>query len=228
MLARDSETALTLDEVRSLAAVIALSGGMVLDSDNLMRLSPQRLALLSMMLPPFGKSAVPLDLFESSVPSLFKLDCVSHQVLGVFNWADAPAEVRAPLPDEPTHVFDVWQDAYLGVLSSAATFTIPPHGCKLLALRRAEGRPQMVGTSFHLLQGAVEVESEHWDPPVLRLRLRPVAKGQGNLYLHVPTGWSTRQTEPTGLGTTTRPDGTLAVTLDIRHNRDIALHFGPP
>lgn len=227
MLARDSETALTLDEVRSLATVIALSGGMVFDSDNLMRLSPQRRALLSMMLPPFGQSAIPLDLFESSVPSLFRLDCGTHQLLGVFNWADAPAEVRALLPDGPTHAFDVWEDAYLGALSGAATFSIPPHGCKLLALRRAEERPQVVGTSFHLLQGAMEVESESWEPPALRLRLRPVAKGQGNLYLHVPSAWCPEGIEPTGLEATTRADGTLVVGLDIRQNREITLRFRP-
>ncbi len=227
MLARDSETALTLDEVRSLATVIALSGGMILDSDNLMRLSPQRRALLSMMLPPYGQSAIPLDLFESSVPSLFRLDCGTHQLQAVFNWADSPAEVRAPLPDEPTHTFDVWEDTYLGALSGAASFSIPAHGCKLLALRRSEERPQVVGTSFHLLQGAVEVEGESWEPPALRLRLRPVAKGQGNLYLHVPSAWSPEGVEPTGLEAATRADGTLVVGLDIRQNREITLRFKP-
>ncbi len=225
MLARDSETALTIDEVRSLASVIALSGGMVLDSDNLMRLSPERQALLSMMLPPFGRSAIPLDLFESPTPSLFQLDCASHQLLGVFNWADAPAEVQAPLPDEPMHTFDVWEDTYLGPRSGAISFTIPAHGCKLLALRRMEGRPQIVGTSLHLLQGALEVEGERWESPALRLRLRPVARKRGNLYFHVPPEWDLQHIEPTGCEATVRADGTLAVAVDVRQEQEITLHF---
>ena len=66
LLVRESETDLTPDEVRALATVIALSGGMVLDSDNLPRLSAERRELISMLLPVYGKSAVPLDLFEAT------------------------------------------------------------------------------------------------------------------------------------------------------------------
>lgn len=227
MLARDAETALTLDEVRSLAAVISLSGGMLLDSDNLMRLPPERRALLSMMLPPYGRSAVPLDLFECDPPSLFNLDCGSHQLLGVFNWADTANEVEAPLPPGPAHVFDVWEETYLGIQQGGMRFLIPAHSCKLLALRPAEERPQLAGTSFHLLQGALEVESESWDPPALRLRLRPVAKCEGSLYFHVPPAWGTPRTEPGGLEVHSRPDGTLAVPLDIRRVRDLTLVFEP-
>lgn len=195
MIARDSETALKAGEVRTLAAIIALSGGMVLDSDNLMRLSDERRAMVSMMLPPYGKSGVPLDLFESSLPRLFDLDCETHHVLGVFNWADEPAEVSAPLPDERTHVFDVWDRDYLGALAGSVSFKLPPHGCRLLALRPASETPQVVGSTFHLLQGAVEIVAARWDGETLSLSLRPVAVREGQLYLRVPEEWSTPTVE---------------------------------
>src|SRR4030067_657255 len=60
LLLRDSETALTPDEVRTLATVIALSGGMILDSDDVTRLPAERRRGLSRLLPPRGAGAVPL------------------------------------------------------------------------------------------------------------------------------------------------------------------------
>ena len=70
LLVRESETSLTPEEVRTLATVIAMSGGMVLDSDDLTRLSDERRQWLSMLLPAYGKAARPLDLFESEMPRL--------------------------------------------------------------------------------------------------------------------------------------------------------------
>ena len=85
-------TVLSLDEVRTLATAIGLSGGMVLDSDNLPAMSPERVAIVSLLLPPWGEAALPLDLFETEMPSLFQLPVArpweSWTLLGVFNWED--------------------------------------------------------------------------------------------------------------------------------------------
>ncbi len=225
LIARDSETALTADEVRTLATVIGLSGGMVLDSDNLLRLSPERREIVSFLLPPYGRSAVPLDLFESEVPRLFQLDCGSHRLLGVFNWADGPAEVTAPLPAEATHVFDVWEREHLGVERDKLALSLPKHGSKLLALRPVLERPQLVGSSLHFAQGALEVESERWQRDTLRLSLRPVARRHGELFVHVPAGWLQLAVEASHGRLSARPDGLLAVDLTLDRALDLRLRF---
>jgi len=141
LLARDSETALTLDEVRSLATVIAMSGGMILDSDDLTLLSDERREWLSVLLPPYGKAARPLDLFDSEMPALMELDCGSHRMLAMFNWSDwsdwsdKSAEIEAQLPDGESEVFDVWTRAHLGAVRGSISLVVPPHGCRLLAVR---------------------------------------------------------------------------------------------
>lgn len=56
---------LTLDQARMWAAVVALSGQMNMMSDNLAALQPERIDLLKMTLPSYGKSGAPLDLFSS-------------------------------------------------------------------------------------------------------------------------------------------------------------------
>ncbi len=150
LLARDSETALTPDEARALATVIAMSGGMVLDSDDLTRLSEERRDWLSMLLPPYGKPARPLDLFETDPPRTLELDCATHRMLGVFNWGDEPVKARVPLPAEPSHLFDAWVGDGLGLRRDEMNLEISPHGCRLLAVRPVGGRLQYGGSERRL------------------------------------------------------------------------------
>ena len=226
LLARDSDTALTPDETRTLATVIALSGGMMLDSDNLARLSEEGTALISFLLPVIGRSAVPLDLFESDVPRLFELDCGSHRLLGVFNWRNEASQVVAPMPAEPTHVFEVWSRRYLGMHAGKLDLSIPAHGCRLLALRPASGRPQLVGSTFHFGQGANEVKSEEWDGRTLALSLRPVTLRRGDLFVHLPEGGPAPRVEcETGVRTERRADGLLSVALTLDRPLQLALRF---
>ena len=97
LMVRDTDTALTPDEVRTLATVIALSGGMVLDSDNLRKLSDENRRVISMSLPVYGKCAVPFDLFTAQgTPQFFELDCRTHRMLGVFNWDEHATDVSRP------------------------------------------------------------------------------------------------------------------------------------
>lgn len=139
LLARDSETALTKDEVRTLTTVIAMSGGMVLDSDDLPRLSEERQEWLSRLLPAYGKAARPLDLFDSEMPHLLELDVGTHRMIALFNWDDKMTKVQTPLPSGRVHVFDAWSREDLGVIEGPVSLDIPAHGCRLLAIRPLDG-----------------------------------------------------------------------------------------
>ncbi len=229
LLARDCETALTLDEVRTLTTVIGMSGGMMMDSDNLLRLSEERRQLISVLLPPVGRSAAPLDLFDSPFPDiarLFELDCGTHRLLAVFNWDDSSAEVAAPLPPEAVHVFEMWSEQYLGLLSGGTTLSLPAHGCALLALRPDSGRPQLLGSSFHFAQGAVEVAGEEWDGETLRLSLRPAARRDGRLFLHVRAKWSRPALEcHIAVELQDRGGGLLVLGLTLDRPLDLRLRF---
>jgi alpha-galactosidase len=214
-------TLLTLDEVRTLATATGLSGGIVLDSDNLPAMSPERVAIISLLLPPWGESAQPLDLFESGMPSLFQLSVKrpweTWVLLGVFNWEDSPCTLRAPLPAGRRHVFDLWSGQYAGILSGEAVFPdVPAHGCRLLALREVQDRPQLVSSTFHFTQGALEVEDCRYDEGrrTLTLSLRPVAKKEGELILYAPPGLRPGAVEG-GVRLAARPDGLWSLTLRL-------------
>jgi hypothetical protein len=220
VMARNSGTALTTDEVHTLATVIALSGGMTLASDPLPALPDAQRQLLSMLLPVYGRSATPLDLFQSDMPQHFQLDCGTHAMLGVFNWRDEPADVTAQLPRTDTQVFEAWSQEYLGVLRDTVTLRLPAHGCKLLALRPAAGRPQVVGTSLHALQGTMEIAAEEWDGKTLVLRLRPVAKREGELFIAATQA-------PTADGTEVRTagPGLWAMRVQVDMEQDLRITF---
>lgn len=184
LMVRETDTSLSGDEVRALTTVIGLSGGMLLDSDNLPKLSPARLDLISLLLPVYGRSAVPLDLFETpNMPQLFERDCGTHRLLAVFNWSDESAEIEAPLPPGRWHTFEFWQREYIGLCEGSVSLSTPPHGCRLLRLTPDLARPQVIGSSLHITQGAMEIDGEEWNGEKLRVHLRPVAKRHGELFV---------------------------------------------
>jgi alpha-galactosidase len=224
LLVRDSETALSLAEVRSLATAIALSGGMVFLSDAMAKLPAERCRIASLLLPPYGQAAVPLDLLERSLPRFLRLAIERPfqrwWLLGVFQWGDEPSEVIAPLPAEPVHVFDLWENRYFGVHQHQIRFpAMPPHSAKLLSLRPVSDHPQIVSTTFHAGQGAVEIEDARFDAArrALTVRLTPPAVKQGEVIIHVPPAYQERRLEsdaPTA-SMARRPDGLLSVRLDL-------------
>jgi len=134
LILRDSETALNAEEVRTLATAMGMSGGMLLDSDDLTRLSPERRAMLTQLLPLRGEAAIPLDLFEREMPRiLWRPD---RRLLAVFNWDDGPADVSVPLPAPAERLEDFWTgEEYVPESGRAAFRGLPAHGCKLLILR---------------------------------------------------------------------------------------------
>jgi alpha-galactosidase len=184
LLVRETDTSLAGDEVRALTTAIAMSGGMVLDSDKLPELSEARRELISLLLPVYGKSAIPLDLFQTpGLPQLFSLDCETHRLLGVFNWSDESDEIELALPDGHWHVFEFWEREYMGLHQRRISLPTPPHGCRLLRLTPDLGRPQVVGSTFHITMGAMEIAAEEWNGERLRVGLQSVGKKDGELYV---------------------------------------------
>jgi hypothetical protein len=100
MLARETDTALTLAEVQTLATVIGLCGGMVLDSDNLTKLSDERRDMISMLMPVYGKSAPDGSFLVGAPAARWN---AGRTGCAVFNRQEA-ITVSAALPDAPSRL----------------------------------------------------------------------------------------------------------------------------
>ncbi len=234
LLVRGESTALTLDEVRTLAAAIGLSGGMMLSSDDLTALPADRRELISLLLPPFDGAARPLDLLDGPLPRLFELSVVrpfaSWRVIGLFNWGERRASLSLPLPSGRFHVYDLWSDRYLGAYEGSATVNgLPAHGSAVLAVRPDSGEPQVVSSTFHITQGGVEIEDARYDAGErsLEVSLRPVARKEGSILVHVPAALRERalETDASGASMHRRDDGLLAIRLALRRPTSLRIRF---
>jgi hypothetical protein len=63
----------------------------------------------------------------------------------------------------PLLVYDVWHDARLSDADGRWAGLVAPRSATVLALRRRPRAPCVIGTTRHLVQGAVDLEGERWD-----------------------------------------------------------------
>ena len=154
-------------QARAWATLQGLSGLALMASDRLTDLSEPRVELLRRIYP--AVDIRPLDLFEGRTDrSTWDLK-VSHlgrsyDVLGLFNLDEFTPEQRLiawsdlGLPsDVPVHVFDFWNQEYLGAWEKAMNVPIDPASCRVLTLLPDNGEIQLISTSRHITQGWVSL-----------------------------------------------------------------------
>jgi alpha-galactosidase len=164
LLVREGDSRLTEAEVQSTVTLVGLGGGMLVSSDDLRRVSPERLGWVSKLVPNLCLRGIPLDKLEHQMPSLYqvKVDHNGHawQLVGLFNWQNHPTSLNLRFSDlgyqagSSLHVFDFWAGNYLGVHENELMFqVVPAHGCKLVRLCEVAGAPQLVGDTLHISMG---------------------------------------------------------------------------
>jgi alpha-galactosidase len=201
---RGDNSQLSLYEARSLATVLVLSGGLLLDSDRLSSLPPARLAMLRQTLPPTNEAARPLDLFRQDLPEILILPVERPWgrwwVVGIINWGDRTRDfsleaARLDLPTGAYHVYDQWRQDYLGQMGGGSLpLRQRPHETSLLLLKPTADRPEWLTSTFHLAAGSVEVVDltrqrigERRQKIIVRLEQR--GEHFGRLVFSVPEGW---------------------------------------
>ncbi|MGD0709299.1 MAG: alpha-galactosidase [Anaerolineaceae bacterium] len=192
-----SKMALTLPEVYSLASAIAMSGGMVLLSDNLPALEPDRLRIAETLLPPLDQRPQVMDWFDRQTPALLRQDLTgatgSWQLIALFNWDEQDADLafsakRFNLPEEDYWLRSFWDGkVYFAAQGQETIFQdVPPHGVVLLSLRTAKtGEVLYLGSDLHFTQGT-EVTRWQITPKQLNLRLELPRVCQGMVELLLP------------------------------------------
>ena len=156
------------------ATIIALSGGNMISGDRLVDLSAAKLEMLQKITPSFGEAAVPVDLFDTDMPSVFALEIKKPfgewTVVGFFNASlTEPMERKFSLsrlsldPGKKYLAFDFWQQQFFGEVTGEISVTVPPGSVSLLSLHERSGNPQWISTDRHVTQGAVEIENISWN-----------------------------------------------------------------
>lgn len=113
------------------ATLIYATGGMVLNGDDLTKLTPRRVEMLRRLVPPTGKCArFADDRFESGITHL-----KGREMHSLFNWGDQPT-TRIIRLDRPARLTDYWTGADLGVHTGEYRIdALAGHSARLIEVR---------------------------------------------------------------------------------------------
>lgn len=165
---------LTLDQARAWATLQGLTGQALMASDRLMDLSENRVELMRRVYP--AVDIRPLDLFPSERNKRIwdlKINHLnrSYDVVGIFNFEERESEqIVLDWKDlglsnsGPVHVFDFWNNEYIGAWEAGMCVDVAPTSCRVLTLVPDSGRIQLVSTNRHITQGWVDLVALDFHP----------------------------------------------------------------
>jgi alpha-galactosidase len=193
VLLRASPSKLSDTEVRTLAASVALAGGLVVVSDELADIPTERLAWLLRMLPSLGHTPA-VGAARGAVPD----ELVTRFPDGSALWLHVnlgekserlDLDLRALGLRGPTRVWDVFAQRELERASGElALGSLEPHGARLLRLIPDDGGARVIGSTLHIASGALEVESLALDAAgAARVKLRLPGRRTGEIALALPS-----------------------------------------
>lgn len=192
----------TFDQAVSRLSFIALLGLPITLGDPLPELPADRVELLRRGLPPID--AHPMDIRATAHDyKVVKLNLAiatpfeNWNVVDILNLTTEVADVQLALqadlhlPAESYLVYDFWADSFLGQYTTQVPLQLRPYASRVLAVRPVLGRPQILSTSRHLTQGAVDILDLNWDEDSGTLNaVSQVVKGDPyTVTLYVPDSW---------------------------------------
>ena len=217
---------LTLDQARAWGSWIAVSGQLNLVSEWLPRLPSERLDVVKRSMPNHGLCGRPVDLFERNLPQVWRLaagaDGTRRDIVGLFNWDEQKSSTlsvdlgKLDLPDGGggSYVgFDYWADEFVAPFTGTLETELAPGSCRVIAIRPALDRPQLISTSRHITQGVVDVLAESWNENKLSGVSLVVADDPYELRIVAPGGgkrWKVRS------ASVSREDKRAGVTIKVK------------
>ena len=121
------------NEVLFHAATIHATGGMLLSSDDLPTLTPERTAALKKLIPPTKQAAS----FENELLTVGRALLEKREYIYLFNWSDKPAE-RVVSFNRSVKLTDFWTDQVIEPATGEYRLNaLPPHTSRLLVAEPA-------------------------------------------------------------------------------------------
>jgi hypothetical protein len=193
LLAREP---LTLDQAHAWATLYALTGQVLLTSDKMYELSPERAALLKQVMPPQRIRPVDMYRYERN-PDVWALyNQNGPLVLGVFNY-DLREKIIAvdpfALQPEPESdlfaLYDFWGGRYLGNAEGAFSVSVPGTSCLAIVAQPVGTEPMLLASGRHVTQAPQFASVTSWDSRkrILSGRCSVIAGEPHELVIYVPS-----------------------------------------
>jgi hypothetical protein len=221
---------LTIPQARTAASIIALSGGTTISGDDLPKLDVERVEILKKVLPAYGESARPVDLFDNPYPEIFSLpvknDREHWQLLGYFNYDETATKertvelVQLELDPRKTYLaYEFWTQKFLGEIRTRLPLHFESATVNVVALREKTGVPQILGTDRHITQGGVELQQVGWTAETLTLAGKALGAAgmKWRMMIYVPEGYALDQNPGgrKGCSVVSNKDRLLCVLFDF-------------
>jgi hypothetical protein len=166
-------TPLSLDQARAWATLQGLTGQALMASDRLPDLPEERVEIMKRVFP--AVDIRPLDLYPSQRDKKI-LDLkinrpgLQYDVVGLFNYDEHASNdlllrwSDVGLPDTgAVHVFDFWNQEYIGAWEKGLNFHLSPTSCRAVALVPDNRAVTLVSTNRHITQGWIDLLEESFD-----------------------------------------------------------------
>ncbi|MFX0026893.1 MAG: glycoside hydrolase family 36 protein [Candidatus Hermodarchaeota archaeon] len=213
LMIRRSDTDLKLDEIKLQLVIMGLSGGQILISDDMTKLSVEALNDAKLLIPPYNPVnyyPIVFDAFTSKLPTIYMLE--TDEIIGkrflvaLINWDDNFISKKLIINDlilknAPNQkdflIFDFWGRNYMGKYKGNQEIkfvAIPPHSCKFLSIIPVDNEllfnPILLSTSLHISQGCYEIKKYEYNnkEKILVIEIELIGKRKGSLYLKLPSG----------------------------------------
>jgi hypothetical protein len=227
---------LSFDQAQAWATLVGITGQLLMASDKMYELPEDRVELLRRVFPVADihpMEMYPLD--QQNKPRIFDLKISkpgmgTWDVVAIFNWHGEDTQEFTIGPERLGLSGDSWLvvDVRAGVIvnrgSGPVRFRVAPMSCHLLVWWPLVDHPQLIGTSRHLTQGAVDLDYVRWDDAanVLSGRSRVVGRDDCQVRFTVPAGWVVT-TDGVQLD---RGVGVLTLRSDTDRTMEWSLRFG--
>lgn len=193
---------LSPQQSQAAASLIALTGGNTMSGDRLITMDAGKLEIFRKILPSSGLNGKPVDLWDSEIQTVFTVNVMKKfgewTVAGFFNpdlHQNAVKEFSLERlwldPDKTYLCYDFWKEQFFGEITDKIHVEIDPGSVTLLSFHEKKDFPQIISTTRHVLQGAVEIEDSWFDHS--SASLHGISHGpQGtthNVIIYVPYGY---------------------------------------
>lgn len=185
----------TYAEVRAWATATAMSGGLILENDEIEKLSDGRRKLFEDILPVYGKAAKPLDFYEQPFPSIAYIDTDSEtKLVSAYNYEDKIVDITLPLEklgfDGYTIVVKCWEREVPGIFEKEYTeVNATRHNGFIYLLKKCGNKPCAVYVDCNVY-GGVDIIEQSFEGDVLKVKASQKLEmcKERNLYVYAPTG----------------------------------------
>lgn len=190
----------TLNQAISRATFVSLLGMPVTFGDAFCDLDEKRIDILKRIIPPLDISpkdiSARIDKRDVCVTNLFvNRKFENYNVVSVFNTTDKKCEYTLDFENElelgggKYHIYDFWDDKYLGTAREKISLSLDGCETKLLSVRQKKDVPQIISTNRHITQGAQEIEDMYFDKNTLFVRARLVKNDKYKMAVYIPDGF---------------------------------------